>query len=427
VASFETKFLKKRFTKVTSLQTVAERKSTLVKMIDKPTSGGSSVAEACIPSGPQGWSYSLPAAQAVSAQSERGASQYEEFNSILGEYHGSAVISARAVACGKTDADAYLRQLTEVLESSVESFGSISARKLFGPIGGSIGRILAVNGGGSAGELTLTIAGDAFNMAPGMILQAADSTGNGVPANVRAGLGYVKTVSPDNDTGLGHVEVSATSFSGATATPSGWANNDYLFRNGDIATGLDLSDKQIRSYQAWLTLTAATDTYNGVNRAQHAGLSGFRVPAGDLVGLSILDRIQLLCTTGNANYGANSVDVVGLGPKTWQQLANESQSYATLSFAEDLKLGVTYLKLMCSHGTVKIVMDPNVQESDIWAFTISKLKIYNADGFPALDDIDGNEILRQNAAAQYEIRYHTFCCPTVGGQPWMHGRCSSGN
>ena len=428
MASFENKFLKKRFTRVTTLQACAERASPLLAMLDKPVQGGASVAEPCVFSGPQGFSYSLSAAQAVSAQTDRGASNYNEFVSTFGEYHGSAVITARAVAGGRTDADAYLRQLTEVMESSLYSFGSIAARKLIGPVGNAIGRISDLDQGGTNGEIELTIRGDAFNFTPGMILQAADGTGNGAPSNVRSGLGYVFMVTPDADGDTSHIKVATSSGSTTAAGPTGWADNDYLFRNGDVAAGSDLSDAQVRSLQSWLTLTASSTQFNGVDRSAHAGLSGFRVSATDVAGLSILDRIQLLVNVGRSEYNAQQIDVCVLGPRTWQQLAQEAQSYGTLTFSENTKIGVKVLTVMTANGPLQVLNEPHCAEADIWVLNTSKVKIYNYDGFPGLDEGDGNQILRQTSSAAYEVRWHAFNCLTVGGQPWLAGgRCNSGN
>ena len=431
MSSFSSKFLKKRFADAKGLQAVAERVSPLVGEIDKPTQGGASVAEPCILSGPQGFSYSLTAAQAVANQTDRGASNYNEFVSTYGEYHGSAVISARAVAGSKTNQDAYLRQLNETVESGVRTYTAVAARKLLGPVGGAIGRIQDLNEGGGNGEIQLYARGDAFNFAPGMILQAADGTGNGAPSNVRSGLGYVYSVVPDADvTGTSttgaHIFVATTSGSTSSGGPTGWQDNDYLFRNGDVAASTDLSDSQIRSLQGWLTLAAATGTYNGVDRGQHAGLSGFRVRSSDLSGLSVLDRMQLLATTGRSEYGATEANTFVVGPRTWQQLAAEAQSYGNLAFSASTKLGVKMLTIITANGECNVINEPHCVESDIWLFTLPKLKIYNYDGFPALDEGDGNEILRQATAATYEVRWHAFNCVTVGGQPWHHGRCDSG-
>lgn len=438
MASFSTKFLKKRFSPY-QLQSVADRASPFVALLDKPVQGGSSVAEAVILSGPKGNSFSLTAAQAVAAQGggndpAHGASNYQEWVSTYGEYHGVANITARAVAGSKTNMDAYLRQLSEVVESEVTAFTSVGARKLLGPIGGSIGRVTNVSANGTAGNFTLSVPADAYNFAVGMVINAATTDGNGAPGTVRGGgtptQKFVIGVTPDADTVAfpgGHIQISDTSGGAVSNGATAFVNNDFLFRHGDVQQGTDLSDAQIRSFQSWVTLVAATGTTFGVDRGQDSRLSGFRIPSAQLAGMSILDRIQLLATVGRAQAGAQNATLCIVGPRTWQQLATEAQSYGTLQFTKEMKLGVELLTIMTANGPTMIVNEPHCVESDIWLFTKNTLKLYNYDGFPALDEGDGNELLRQNAQAGYEVRWHAFTCATVNGKPQYNGRCDSGN
>ena len=116
-----------------------------------------------------------------------------------------------------------------------------------------------------------------------------------------------------------------------------------------------------------------------------------------------------------------------MGPNTWQQLAQEVQSYGQVEFTENIKIGVKLMTIMTCNGPAQVLNSPSCLESDIFLFTQSTLKIYNYDGFPALDEGDGNEILRQTASAAYEVRWHAFTCPTVNGRPHLNGRCPSGN
>lgn len=429
MASFQSKWLKKRFAAPGKLQAIGDRAAPFVALCDKPVQGGASVAEALIVSGIKGFSYSLTAAQAVHAQASHGASNYEEFNSSFGQYFGEASVTARAVAGSKTNMDAYLRQLTEVFETSVGSFVAIGERKLLGPIGGSIGRISNVTIGAD-GEMSLTITGDAQNFAAGMIVQASDSTGNGAPSNVRSGLGYIFKVFVDGDSNGAHIHVATSEANAEAVTPgipTGWVNNDYLFRNGDIQAATDLSDAQIRSFQAWNTLAAANDTFNGVVRGQDSRLSGFRLSSTAVAGMSVLDRMLLLATTGRSQCGATQALLFVVGPNTWAQLAQEMQSYGQTTFVENQKIGIKMMQVMTCNGLAQVLNSPSCLESDIWLFTESNLKIYNYDGFPALDDEDGNEILRQTSAAAYTARWHAFTCVTVNGKPHLNGRCPSGN
>jgi hypothetical protein len=429
MGSFADKFLFLKYIKNNQLQSITERVSPTLAKIDKPQRGGLAVVEPFIPSGPQGWSYDLAAASAVSDQTDRGASDYETFTSPFGEYWGSAKVSARAVSGSKGNEDAFLQHLTEVMNMSLKSFGSLAAQKLFSPVGNSIGRIAAagLNAGGTAGEIGLTVRGDAFNYAAGMMVQAADGTGEGAPTNIRSGIGYCIGVTPDADaSGLigSHIQISATS-GGAVGGPTGWANNDYLFRNGDVLSAVDLSDKTIRSLQGWLTLVSPSGTYLGVNRSIHAGTGGFRLAALDVAGLSIKERIELLVNVGRSEYGAMEVDTIVLGPRTWMQLSQEVQDFGWTQFGKVMEIGAGEIVIITANGAVRVLNEPHCKEADIWAFTLSLIKIYNYNGFPGPRDDDGLKMLR--TGKNYEVQWQAFNSVTVGGQPQMHGRCSSGN
>ena len=427
MGSFADKFLFLRYIKNNKLQSITERVSPTLGKIEKPTRGGQAVVEPFIPSGPQGWSFDLSAASVVTDQADRGASDYQIFTSPFGEYWGSAKVSARAVSGSKGNEDAFLQQLTETMDMSLKSFGSIAAQKLFAPVGNSIGRIADFNAGGTNGELGLSVRGDSFNFAAGMIVQAADGTGDGAPTNIRSGLGYVIGVTPDGDaSGLtgSHIQVSTTS-GGTVGAPTGWTDNDYLFRSGDVLAATDLSDRTIRSLQGWVTLVAPSGTYLGVNRSVHAGAGGFRVAAGDVSGLSVKERIELLVNVGRSEYGANEVDTIVVGPRTWMQLSQEVQDFGWTQFGKVMEIGAGEIVVITANGAVKVLNEPHCKEADIWGFTIGLLKIYNYNGFPGPRDEDGLKMLR--TGKNYEVQWQAFNSVTVGGQPQMHGRCSSGN
>jgi len=430
MGSFADKFLFLRYIKNNKLQTITERVSPFLQKVEKPQRGGQAVVEPFIPSGPQGWSYDLAAASTVSDQTDRGASQYEIFTSPFGEYWGSAKIAARAVSGSKGNEDAFLQQLTETMDASLKSFGAVAAQKLFGPVGNSIGRINDLDEGGGNGEVQLTIRGDSFNFAQGMVVQASSSTGNGAPGSVRSGLGYVYRVTPDADvTGTSttgaHVWFATSSGSTTSGGPTGWADNDYLFRYGDVTAGTDLSDKTIRSLQGWIALTAQTGNYLGVERGTHAGASGFRVAAADVAGLSIKERIELLVNVGRSEYGANEVDTIVVGPRTWMQLSQEVQDFGWTQFGKTIEIGAGEIVIVTANGLVRVLNEPHCKEADIWAFTLGLIRIYNYNGFPGPRDEDGLKMLR--TGKNYEVQWQAFNSVTVGGQPQLHGRCNSGN
>lgn len=441
MATFTSKFLKKQFVLNGELKAVSDRASQFVASLKKIRRGGSSIAEPIILSGPKGNSFSFTAAQFVAQQGGGGdepphaASNYDEWNSTFGQYIGYAQVSARAMAGAQNDKDAYLRQVAEVLTSEVTAFVEIGARKLLGPVGGSIGQVTNVSTNGVPGAFTLSKASDAYNFVVGMVLNAATTDGSTAPGAVKGGgtptTKFVIQVFPDGDNPAApgaQVFISDTSGGTVSNSATAFANADFLFRHGDLTQGTDLSDQQIRSLQSWVTLVAATDTKFTVDRSRDSRLSGFRVPSAQLAGFSILDRIQLLATVGSAQAAGKGAKMAWVGPKTWQQLATEAQSYGTIQFTNNITLGVDALTVMTCNGPTQVMTDPHVVESDIWLLTPDNVVLYQyGDSFPELFTYDGQELLRVNNAMAGEMRWTAFTCLTVNGRPQSHGRCDSGN
>lgn len=430
MASFENKWLKKRFVDKgpKELEGICARMDPWMAMANKVEQGGTSVAEPVKLSGPKGWSSSLTGAQLTSAQSNNGASDDDEFNSSYGKYFGSATISAKAVAGSKTNLDAYARAIENEVVSSVEMFGEVFGRAYAGPIGNSIGRISDVTAGAD-GEMTLTIRGDVYNFVPGQVVDAASADGSNGTITVRAGHGYIIAADPDSATAMLTVATSeANQQAGTTGIPSGWANNDYLFRAGDMVSSTDNSQAGIRSLQSWIRLTtpAAGTTFNGVDIGKDARLSGIKVAAADVAGLGILDKIQLLCTEMASASGATP-DYASLAPRTYAQAMGEAQSFGRFQLGEDPKLGIRkdYFTVFTAAGAVKVMCNPHQLESDIFVLTSSQMMIYHYNGLPKLRDDDGVMFLRNGE--NYEIQFYAFCCNTVNGRPDRFGRCDSGN
>lgn len=430
--AFVDRFLHRRYTQLTSMETVTDRADPLLPLIEKPETGGASINDGVLWGGPQGFSFDLAQAQDAATSVGQGGAQTDEYNLAYGEYHGSVQVSSKGLAGSKGREDAYCTELASVMDTSLEAYGSIAMRKIFGPVGGSIGKILLINGGGTGGELTLTLKNDAFNIVPGMVLQAALlNGGTGVAPVARAGNGYVFNVFPDGDVDTTMVRIATTganAIAGTVGINAAWANGDFLYRAGDI-NGTDLSDKQIRSLQGFITLAQANDVYNGLNRAQHPGLSGFRLSANATNGLSIKERIERLVNVGRKQFNANKVDTIALGPDTWMELSQDVQDTGWQNFADKMVIGTGAIQIFSANGPLTIYNSPHVLEADIWALTIKRLKIYTYDGFPGMEMGDGLKLLRMPAVAgvspRLEVRWRSYNSVSISGRPWDFGRCNS--
>lgn len=440
MAAFVDKFLFKRYTKVTSLQQVCSLAAPSLKLPDYITQGGESVAEPLILDGPEGFSFDFAMAQTNSAQTDRGASHYEQWVSTYGQYFGSVKVSARALAGSKGREDAFLRQLAEVMDSGIKKFGHIGARKMLGPDGGNIGTSTGnSNAGGAA------VAGDpgfttvnppamvlddpklAIHYAPGMFVQFSATASGGVLLHASNVFSTVASVDLTN----GIVYFAGTVGDAAYAAAEGLADDPatvFVFRAGDYITGTD-TGIQIRPLGFWNPATAVvggTLTRANVNVAQHELLQGCRLTAAQVAGKSIKERIELLINTMRNTAGAYDTDYVLLHGNAWLALNQDIQSFGWTNFGATMQIGAGELAIQTANGLIKIVNEPHMPIGDIRAITSKDWKVYNYDGFPGYSQEEGLKMVKSANSPDYEVRYQAFTCVTVNGKPQNFGYCPSG-
>jgi hypothetical protein len=174
-----------------------------------------------------------------------------------------------------------------------------------------------------------------------------------------------------------------------------------------VLAATDLSDKTIRSLQGW---THAHRVHLDLPRGEPAiarGASGFRVAAADVAGLSVKERCELLVNVGRAEYGANEVDTLVMGPRTWMQLSQEVQDFGWTTFGKTMEIGAGEIVIITANGLVRVLNEPHCKEADIWALTMPLLKIYNYNGFPGPRDDDGLKMLRNGKTTKCSGRRST--------------------
>jgi hypothetical protein len=262
-----------------------------------------------------------------------------------------------------------------------------------------------------------------------MVVDAASANGSNGTITVRGGHGYVISTDPDGTANLVVATSETNQQAGTAGGPTGWADDDFLFRAGDMVSSTNNSEKGIRSFQSWIRLTNPTNTteYNSVVIGKDTRLSGIKVAAGDVAAMGILDRIQLICSE-MATASSASPKYASLGPRTFVQAMREAQTYGTFQFGEDPMLGVKkdYFTLPTAAGNIKVICNPHQQESDIWMLSPEHMMIYHySEELPHLRDEDGIMFLRDGEG--YEVQFTAFTCVTVDGRPDQFGRVASGN
>lgn len=435
MGAFYDKFLKKRYKEVTSLQAVTALASPILKdFIDFIQQGGASVDEACILDGPQGFSGDQTMAATIANETDRGASHYETWVSTYGSYFGKAKVSAKAVAGSKGREDAFLRQLTEIMDSALKAFGHIAARKILGPSGGYVGTATGNSAStgtagdpgfsASAGVIVLDDPSDSVHFAKGMKIQYS-ATAKGGSLLDSGGTNTVDAVDVSN--GIIYLEetVGNSTYDAAEAVADNPATI-YIFRAGDYVTGTD-PGVIMTGLGDWNPLTAtvgSADSFHNVDRGQDERLSGCRLVAAESQGLSVKERIERLVNKMRNTAGAMDTDFVATHGDVWMELSHDIQSFGWNTFGKVMEVGAGELVVMTPNGPIKVVNEPHMNRTDIRVGTSKSLKMYHYNGFPGMPDEDGLKLLRDGK--DYAIQYEAYTCLTVNGRPWDFGVANSG-
>lgn len=435
MGSFYNKFLKKRYSSVTSLQAVAVIKCPVLKTcVDYIQQGGASVDEAALLDGPQGWSGDVSMAATIANQTDRGASHYETWVSTYGSYFGKVKVSAKAVAASKGREDAFLRQLTEVMDTNIGSFGHIAGRKLLGPSGAYLGSATGNSAStGTAGDpgfsasaaaIVLDSVADAINFAPGQKLQFSATTKGGTTLN----SGGTLTVS-SVDISNGIIRLSETIADATYVAAESLADDPatvYIFRAGDYITGTDpgVIMTGLGDWNPSTAVVGSTDNFHNVDRGQDERFSGNRLTASEALGLSIKEKIERLVNKMRNTSGAMDTDYVSCHGDAWMELSQDVQQYGWLSFGKVLEVGAGEIAVMTPNGVVKVLNEPHMPRADLRVLTSKSMKMYHYNGFPGMPDEDGLKLLRDGA--DYSVQYEAYTCFTVNGRPHDFGVAPSG-
>lgn len=315
------------------------------------------------------------------AQGNQSPVQVQSFLLTRVSDYSIATIDNQTMMASKTDKMAFLEGAKLVIDGAIRSCTNSVASAIFRSGTGSIGRI---SGSVSSGVITLANAQDVVQFEVNMVLQANATDGGASP---RAALGYVIAVNRSGGT----VTVS-TSMGGAAASPSGWANNDYLLVQGDL-------NAKCSGLAAWLPSTAPTssDLFFGVNRSVDTWrLGGGRYDgSAQSIEEALIDASSLLAREGGkpdvciTNFASYSALEKALGSKI---------QYVDMKGPADIAF--RGIMINGANSVIKVFPDRNCQQTtgyllqmDTWALEglgdvpqilrygdgLEMLRVYNAD------------------------------------------------
>lgn len=212
-------------------------------------------------------------------------------------------------------------------------------------------------------------------------------------------------VSDDSATGLtpnvGTTTVTAVSLSAGTVTlanagaMAGFANNDYLFREGDPGTcmeGLALCTP--------LTAPSSGESFRGIDRSSYEELlAGVRIndtstPIEENVGLAAV----------RVNQSGLKIDKVFLNPIKFYEVSRRQDAKVEMAPGGTATMGFESLVYQTAAGAVRFISDPDCPTNRFYCVQSDSHFLWHLDGLTHIVRDDGQVSIRQAAADGVEIR-----------------------
>ncbi len=405
-------FLKEFYTKQQIANLTQKDRPLYARVKKDPNQSGDLYVHPIIIGNPQGLGATRSYAQTGSTQTTGGNVRSTKWTCTFGDYAGSVDIGDKVIRASRNDVGAFMRNQKMEIDGLYEAFGDTMGYYVYSDAGRALG-----SGTISTGVITLANANDAVNFELGQILVASanDGTSSGHTLLGSPNLGYVVAV----DRNDGTVTVSATS-GGAAGTPTNWTGTMYFFRSGDF--GGSGATRIILGLGAWIPSSDPTSaTFEGVDRSVDvARLGGIRLPAADISGLDVEQRVKLLATRMAGRAGSKAPKEFYMHPEVWQQLSDTLENRGVRDLGvKDAQFGYMSLKLATAGGIVDVFADKFCPSGTIWGLNLDWIYLGSLEDVPTVVRGDGLSMLRKSSSDDYEHRivaYPSFCVSAPGYQ-----------
>lgn len=358
---------------------------------------------------PQGTATTLSAAQTAAAGTG-GNVQGVKWAITMGDYSGSVSIGDKVLMASRNNIAAFLEDRTTEIDGLYEQFSNNLAQYLWRNGGGAIGQIAS---GGTTATMTLATASDAFNFEVGQYLVASSGDGSSSGDALDAGSTYVTAV--NRSTGVITVN----------AGQAAWANNHYLFRQGDFAGNVSQTST-MKGVDAFVTSSTSPGVLWGVTRTTDVQrLSGCKIVAADIAGKGIEERIQLLGAYMAGRYRAMTASGTYecyMHPEDWQNLSISLQSRGLRSLTDDTtQFGFEYVEVLAGGKKLKVFADPYVVKGSAYILRMENWVLGSMGELIRTLNGDGLTMLRAVSSNDYEYRLQSY--PAVScNAPGYQGR-----
>ncbi len=341
----------------------------------------------------------------ATAQSRKQGAAYEDFVVTRKKDYSLFSIETEAIRATRSDKGALGRAIQKEGNAAWNTIRRSVAISLFRNGGGARGQIAS---GGGTTSLQLVNRADArfFEFQMWVDTDDTDGTSGAVDGNAAQITG-----------GVDRVNGILTRSAGNWNAGGGFADSDYLFRDGDfgaVITGLD----------AWLPATVTSTPFFGVDRTQDSvRLGGVKYVADDVTDGTI-SRALVNSSVECQLQGDGMPDYIVLNPLTWGKLANELGSKTeytkvTARGSQGQLASISYkaIELMGATGPLKIVADGDCPTTLAYMLQLDTWCLHSLGEGPGWLDEDGRPMLREASADALEGRlgfYGNLYCENPG-------------
>lgn len=328
---------------------------------------------------PQSVSGSFANAQ---SQAAGASSQVKQFATQPALKYCIVQIDGPSLSRLRGNTQSFINHVTMELDGGLEELGDSIAFDTLGPGSGQRGRRLSI----ATNVVTLTSSADVRNFKPGMTVIASANADGSSP---RAGSTTVTAVSP--------LAGTITLLSAAAITS--FANNDFLFRQGDPTTTSD----SLRQIIPLAEPVLGVDSFRGVDRgADPHRLAGVRVNDTSL--LIEESTGQAAVSIKNEGKKANCAYWNPLKFHEFTRRMNAKVEFQSAGGTADY--GFEYVMIHTSAGVVKVYSEPDLGPDIGFIGKMSSIEVRHLDdGLPDWINDDGlGKTVRMGSADAIEAR-----------------------
>lgn len=330
------------------------------------------------------------------AKANQTSSVYKDFTLTRVKDYSLATVDNETAEASENDKGAFLKALTNEIDSAIRSMSISMAVKIYGDGSGTIGKIGVI----STNTITLVTADDVVNFDVGMSIVFADTP----TGTLRAAGAKLVVTKVDRTAGI-------VSFNANISTITGVIVGDYLAVEGDFGLGM-------KGLAAWLPFTAPTtgDSFFGTDRSvDPTRLAGVRFDGSALTIEEALVKGLTLC-----NREGGNPKVVFMNYSDWANLEMALGSKVQYMVSEAFgraDIGFQGIQIKTNKGVANCVADPFCPKGYAYGLTMESWGLYSLKEPVRILDLDGNKLLRASDDDAVELRvggYFQLGCDAPG-------------